>query len=311
MVFEIVTENVGGIAQAIADHFHTAVHQATLRNFADGETQLLFRDVAKVKGKHILLPFQFSFFSGSSDINAQLFNCLLLAGNIKKHGAAKITALLPYLPYSRQDKAEEGDEIGLIKEVVALFKGAGVNEIVLCDLHEPRVIDYVSLPLREIRFTHFWADFLTDKLSGLSFDEVVIVSPDKGGVARVERIAKLLHCAWGYVDKKRVGVDKVEIKEFFGKVDDKVVVLLDDIIDTGNTAVKVGEMLLEHAAREVIGCFTHGILSCGAQEKIDASNFTSVYITNTVFPPKETISTKISFFSIDTFLCRGLEDVLS
>jgi ribose-phosphate pyrophosphokinase len=273
-------------------------------HFADGETKISFPDKEKMHGRNVVVIRHFSFSSRYS-LNHQLFNFLFVAGMLKECGAQTVTALMPYVAYARHDESEFSKGIGAIGSLASLFKSAGVDFLIACDLHEPKIVSKVSLPLREIKLDNFWIDIIKSKVGTLS--NFVIASPDTGGSGRAESIAREFGVSHALVQKERYAPDRTRALKLKGDVKDKDVILVDDIIDTATTATNAADMIMRNGAKSVIGCFSHGVLSGNAISLIEKSCFKNVFIANVL--RSDIKSSKIEQLSIADFVAKNIKVV--
>ena len=281
--------------------FGKKVHYIDVSHFSDGEVTLSFPDHEKVNGKNIILIRHFSF-SSSYSLNHQLFNFLLVAKTLKECGAKKVITLMPYVPYARHDESTFSKGVGTVGGVIDLFKAAGVDSIVACDLHEPKIISQLSLPIQEIKLDDFWVDVIAGRIQDRS--NLVIASPDAGGTNRASVIAKCLNVPSVMLEKERYAPDKTRALTLKGDVKGKDVVMVDDILDTAQTAVHAADMIMQNGARSVVGCFSHGVLSDGGIDRVEKSCFKDVLIANIL--RSDISSSKITLLSIADFIAKKM-----
>ena len=296
---EIIAQKNVPFAKVFASCFDREIITIQVGNFADSESFVSFSDTQKLSDKNVFIIQQF--LCDSISINDQIFKLLLLVDFVKKTGAKRIITVLPYLAYSRQDKTFKGKFAGAIELVGKLLKTSGVNDVVSFELHAPEIKDIFAINLHEITMQHFWADFIEKEFADKSF---CLISPDEGGIKRVEKIAKILEKDFGYIKKERVDVDDPRAYELVGEVKDKIVIVLDDILDTAKTAEGSCKLLLEKGAKEIFGCFTHPVLSSGALQRVDKSALKKVFVTDTI-PVGDKIedSNKFQVLSVGDLLC--------
>jgi ribose-phosphate pyrophosphokinase len=285
--YKIVANKSSKIAHNISKSLSIDIITATVDSFADTEGIAKISEPDQIFDNTILLVQQFFFYPKNvkgNSINNQIFNILLLVDLIKKLGSKKIIAVLPYLPYCRHDKSDYGNFLGAISLLERIFAAAGIDEVISVDLHVSSMKKEFNFPLHEVLLTNFWADFLKTSDSKLFDvdDEYCLVSPDMGHLPKAKSLAKILDKNFAYIEKKRVGPDQAKALELVGEVDGKVVVVVDDILDTARTAVNACDMLLKNGAKKIIGCFAHGVLTEGAIERLESSKFEKIFVTNTV-----------------------------
>ena len=314
--FEIVANKDSFLADVVADFFNKKIIRPEIENFADTETVVRFSEFLDFSNKTIFLIHQFSFFNKNIDdgisINNQLFKIFLLIDLMKKMGAKKIIGLFPYLPYSRQDKSFKGRYIGAISLIGKFFKQAGTEQIISVDLHELEIKKFFEVKLDEINLEQFWTNFLSDSKKELFQElnlEYCIVSPDKGRIEKNKKIAEQTGMDFAYIHKKRIGKDIPIALDLVGSVQNKIVIVIDDIIDTARTAINACDILIKNGAKKVIGCFTHAVMTKGAIEKVDKSRFDKIFITDSIQLENNILNyKKISILSIGNLLCNWIKD---
>ena len=279
--------------------------QCDVEHFADGETLIKWSSKPALENKDVVLWYQVGFPPSNvqqcSPLNSQLIDLFCAVRSIKENGAKTVNLVVPYLPYARQDKPGQFAQTGQLDLIVTLAKSAGASQIITCDIHNQNVIGSLPLPVRNISGAPFWYDFLKSTSfidsAAVSLQEVVIASPDEGGMRRVRDIAGA-DFPFVTAQKKRIGKDTVQMIGINGDVTGKVVVLCDDIIDTAGTAIKACDLFLKHGATKVIGCFTHGVLSANAVARIQESSFSMVFIAATVSFASKDLGSKITVVRI-------------
>lgn len=327
---EFVADTNSLLAKKLANSFNKQLHEIEIDHFADSETFIKPISYENLKNiKNIFVTNQFYFSNRPilnrpiccSSINNQLFYFLFLIDFLKKIDVNNITAFLPYLPYSRQEQSSLSvNKLGLLELVIKFLKTAGVNKLIVCEMHAPEVIEKLDLEIINIDLKDFWLQFLksekfkklieSDFLQKSDFSQICFVSPDKGGKQRNQKLAEELGSSFAFIEKKRVSADNPVALSLHGDVDGKTVIMIDDIIDTGKTAVKACEMILKNGAKKVVGCFSHAVLSSGATELIENSSFERVFITDTVLIDKSSFGNKFFVVSIDEYLAKTLPDLI-
>lgn len=309
----IVADGRLPLVNVLADYFDVDVVHADLRSFADTESIVQVEDPSRIQDKLVLLVPMFSFGRKKvckGSINDQLIQILLLAHQVKAHRAKGLIALMPYLPYSRQSRSVSGLYVGSLQAVGTFFHAVGIDHVIACELHDELCRSIFPLPLHEVSLHDMWSDVLRAHFSQEEFASLCFVSPDRGGINRVKKIAELFGASWTFVEKKRVDYDESVAVKLLGDVKEKVVVLIDDIIDTGRTAVEAAKMVLQHGAKKVVGCFTHAVLSEGAIDRVEKSDIEKVWITNSIILDAIPLSSKFSVVSLDDAMTQYLKDFL-
>lgn len=309
--FEIISQKGSSFAESLSLCLGKKLISIEVEDFADTETCIKLSDVEHIKNKNLCIVQHFSFLnkgeSNLNSINNQILKFLLLADFLKKAGAKKLIAIIPYLPYSRQDKTYYDRYIGAISFIGKIIKTSGIEMVISFDLHESDIKDDFMVELEEILLSDFWVEFIK---SNFDTKNIYLVSPDKGHVKTVQRISEKLGVDFGHIKKERIANDQSKALSFVGNVQDKTVVLIDDIIDTATTSINACKMLRDHGAKNIIACFTHGVFTDNAIEKLEQSRFEKIFVTDTVFQRKDVLGCgKVSVISIIDLLCNHLKKV--
>ncbi len=293
------------LVEKIAQHFDTDVIGLNLCHFADTETVVC--DLLPLEDSSILLVHQFIPCIQKS-INAQLFELLLVLYQLKAARVQEINLFMPYLAYSRHDKLDAGQFCAEGEITAKMYNNAGVTSLYCYDVHSLRVQDFFALNFQSLTVTNFWREVI-QKID-LSQEQWCLASPDQGGADRVQSLAEKLDVPFVLIEKERVATDESVALHLEGNVQGKTVVVLDDILDTGITAVNSANLLLEHGAQRVLGCFTHGVLSSGSVERLDGSDFEKIYVADTLLIDQESLSEKFEIVTMNDFMAHGLKEIL-
>lgn len=253
-----------------------------LRRFADGESSVAFEESKNFSNRLVLLVFQFSYCSHEL-VNDQLFNLLLIARALKKMETSSLIAFLPYLPYARQDEADPITDCMGLQELSSFLKNAGIDSVVCGDIHNSDSLKYTQLPITSLDMTPLWSQVLASYRQRTG---VCVVAPDAGAHNRAARLAQALGCDIVLIDKKRQAPNESIPVSISGSIDGKSAIIVDDIIDTGGTAVNAAHALIEKGAAEVIGCFSHALFSANAYDRLAAAPFEKIYVSDTLSMPK-------------------------
>ena len=308
--FEIVAQPESALANFLASKFNKSVINAEIKEFADSENYVFISEKEKIVDKDIFIVYQFTF--GQEKINNQLFKLFLLADFIKKIGVNQIFVIIPYLPYSRQEKSFCNQYAGPIDFISNILKIVGINQIFTLDLHNQDINIFFNTKIFNINLNNFWADLLKN-LIPLNKDKnnFCIVSPDQGRVINDKKIAQLLDLEFCYIEKKRIKADDSISLHLNGNVKNKTAIIIDDIIDTAKTATNSAQLLIKNGAYNVYGCFSHAIFANNALENILKSNFDKIFITNSInIDPKKFNSDKINLLSIDNLIFNKVKDFI-
>ena len=211
-------------------------------------------------------------------VNENLIELLIMLDAFKRSSAARVTAVLPYYGYARQDKKDKPRVPITAKLVADLISRAGADRILTMDLHASQIQGFFDIPVDHL----FAAPVLLDAIREMQIPDLVIVSPDAGGVERARAIAKRLHAGLAILDKRRIGPNEAEVMHVIGEVDNRNVLIIDDIIDTAGTLSHAINALRKQGASRILAAGIHAVLSGPALERIDQSPLEQVLITNTM-----------------------------
>lgn len=290
------------LAQEIADHLGVTLGEPNLRRFANGEMHCRYGE--SIRGADVFI---IQTHAGSS-VNDALMQQLIMIDAAKRASAKRITAVAPYYGYARQDRKAEGREPITAKLVADMLTAAGADRVVSVDLHTGQIQGFFDVPVDHLTALPILIECC--KEAG-DTDDLVIVSPDAGGVKAAKRFANHLGADLAFVNKIRPkGVaNAVEASNVIGQVAGKRCVLLDDMIDTAGTIVAAAELLVQQGATEVWAMATHGVLSDPAIERLAASSLTRVVITNTLPLAPERRIDKIDVLSIAPLVADAIRAV--
>lgn len=222
---------------------------------------------------------------------------------LKRSSPEKITAVIPYYGYCRQDKKTKPREPITAKLVANMIQTAGVDRVIMFDLHVAQVQGFFDIPSDNLDVIPLFADYIADK----RLKELVVVSPDAGGAARARSFAKVLNAPIAIVDKRRPEANVAEVQNVIGDVSGKTAILVDDLIDTAGTITEAANILIKFGAKEVYALATHGVLSNPAIERISKSALKEVIVTNTIDIPKEKMISKLKVISIEPLLSETIK----
>ncbi|KNA21909.1 hypothetical protein SOVF_038960 [Spinacia oleracea] len=262
------------LAKEVAWYMGLELGKVKIKRFADGEIYVQLEESVRGCDVFIIQP-------TSPPANENLMELLIMIDACRRASAKNITAVIPYFGYARADRKTQGRESIAAKLVANLITEAGANRVLACDLHSGQSMGYFDIPVDHVYCQPVILDYLASK--GIASSDLVVVSPDVGGVARARAFAKKLSDApLAIVDKRRHAHNVAEVMNLIGDVKGKVAVMLDDMIDTAGTITKGAELLHEEGAREVYACCTHAVFSPPAIERLSSGCFQEVIITNTL-----------------------------
>jgi len=281
----------------------TELAEVERKSFASGEIYLRLAD--SVRGADC-----FVMQSHSGDINKTIMEQLLLVDALKRASAKRITAVLPFYPYSRQDKKALPREPISARLVGDMFVAAGVDRLVSIDLHTQQIQGFVDQPFDHLTAMPLFVDYFKEKFK----EPISIISPDAGGVKRATTFAKHLEAYVGFVHKKRDPKIHNEVKSFtvIGEVEDRHAILLDDIIDTGGTIAAASRILKERGAKSVNVAATHGIFSDGSVEKLKDAPIDKIVVTDTLLQNGNSSSLgNVEVLSVSTIIANALTSIFT
>ncbi|GAB2273625.1 ribose-phosphate pyrophosphokinase [Dionaea muscipula] len=262
------------LAQEIAWYMGLELGKVNIKRFADGEIYVQLQE--SVRGCHVYIVQP-----TCPPANENLMELLVMIDACRRASAKNITAVIPYFGYARADRKTQGRESIAAKLVANLITEAGANRVLACDLHSGQSMGYFDIPVDHVYAQPVILDYLASKC--IASSDLVVVSPDVGGVARARAFAKKLSDApLAIVDKRRHGHNVAEVMNLIGDVKGKVAVMVDDMIDTAGTIAKGAALLHEEGAREVYACCTHAVFSPPAVERLSSGLFQEVIVTNTI-----------------------------
>ncbi|MGL4792026.1 MAG: ribose-phosphate diphosphokinase [Anaerotignaceae bacterium] len=289
------------LAEAIAKNLGLSLGQAEVTQFSDGEVSVKINET--IRGADV-----FIIQSTSKPVNDNLMELLIMIDAMKRASAGRITAVMPYYGYARQDrKARSRDPISA-KLVANLITTAGANRVLTMDLHCAQIQGFFDIPLDHLEGMPILASYYREKY-GDELKEFVAVSPDLGSVGRTRSFATKLDIPIAIIDKRRPKANVSEIMNIIGNVEGKKVILVDDMIDTAGTVANAANALKERGAITVDACCTHGVLSGPAMERIENSAISELVILNTIKQPEDKMIDKITELSIAKIFAEAINRI--
>ena len=260
------------LAQEIASHLGIELGKAAVGRFSDGETTVEIQQ--NVRGREV-----FVIQSTSAPTNDNLMELLIMVDALKRASAQRITAVIPYFGYARQDRRPRSTRVPISGRVVAnMLEAVGVSRVLTMDLHADQIQGFFNIPVDNI----YASPVLLSDLQAKKYSNLVVVSPDIGGVVRARALAKQLGCDLAIIDKRRPKANVSEVMHIIGEIEGRNCVIMDDMIDTAGTLVKAAEVLKERNAKSVFAYCTHPVFSGPAIERIKTSQLDEVVISNTI-----------------------------
>ena len=276
------------LAQKIAEHMGVKIFDTFVGRFNNGESQVMISDSIRGKDIFIIQP-------TSQPVNDNLMDLLIMADACKRASAHSITAVVPYYAYARQDRKTRGREPISAKLVANLMVAAGMTRVITVDLHAGQIQGFFDIPVDHLKAAPVLADYFREQNFG---DDLVVVSPDLGGVTRARELADYLKAPIAIIEKRRPRPGEAEVMSIIGDVNGKFALMVDDIVDTAGSLCEGAKALKRLGAKKVIAACTHAVLSKNAVEKINNSEIGQLVITDTIPLPPEKQSPKITVLSM-------------
>jgi ribose-phosphate pyrophosphokinase len=286
------------LAEEIAQHLRVEVGDADVSRFSDGEVYVQINENVRGQDVFVIQP-------TSPPVNDNLMELLVMIDAFKRASARRITAVLPYYGYGRQDRKSQSRVPISAKLVADLITTAGANRVLAIDLHAGQIQGFFNIPVDHL----FAAPVLIDHLEKKQLEDLVLVSPDAGGVERARAIAKRLRAGLAIIDKRRDGPNVAVFMYLIGEVKGKDVVVIDDLIDTAGTLIQAVEAVKREGARRVLACGVHPVLSGPAMSRLANSDLEELIITNSIPLPPEKQLPKIHVLSVAPLLAEAIRRI--
>jgi ribose-phosphate pyrophosphokinase len=293
------------LAREIATRMDTRLGSALVDKFKNEECRIEIKE--NVRGAEVFVLQSICRAPNGNSVNDSLMELLLMIDALSRASAYRITAVVPYYGYAKQDKKTKGREPISAKLVANLIEKAGAKRLVTLDLHAAQIQGFFDLPVDNLVAAPTLCSYL--KSQGLEGDKIVVVSPDAGGVPRAENFAKRLRSSLAIVFKRRPEPDVSEVTEIVGHVDGKVAVVVDDMISTGGTLAKAAEALMRRGATKVYTCATHGIFAGDAARVLAESPVERIIVTNTLPNVESALGPKFKVLSIAQILADAIKRI--
>jgi ribose-phosphate pyrophosphokinase len=286
------------LAEEIAQYLHLPLGDADVSRFSDGEVFVQVNESVRGADVFVVQP-------TCPPVNDNLMELLIMIDALKRASADRITAVLPYYGYARQDRKVQPRVPITAKLVADLLEAAGVDRVLALDLHAGQIQGFFNIPV-----DHLFAGppVIVDYLGKKDLKDPVIVSPDAGGVERARAIAKRLHAGLAIIDKRREGPN-VTVMHLIGDVADKEAIVIDDMIDTAGTLVQAVGALEREGAKRILACGVHAVLSGPAIERIKASVLEEVVVTNSIPVPPEKLAARVTVLSVAPLLGEAIRQI--
>ncbi|OGI18291.1 MAG: phosphoribosylpyrophosphate synthetase [Candidatus Melainabacteria bacterium RIFCSPHIGHO2_02_FULL_34_12] len=289
------------LAKEICDYLNLSLGKINISPFADGELYVQVEESVRGCDVFLIQP-------TCTPVNENIMELLIVLDALKRASAEKITVVMPYYGYGRQDRKAAGREPITAKLVADLLSRAGTNRILALDLHATQIMGFFDVLVDHL----FATPVLVEHIKSLNLKDIVVVSPDVGGVTRARAFAKKLNDAPIAILDKRRPVDKhntVEVINIIGQIKGKTCIMVDDMIDTAGTITQGAALLAKEGAKEVLACSTHAVLSGPAKERIDKSPITTLIVTNSIPVPPERKPNKLKVLSVAGILAEAIKRI--
>ncbi|MFC1659813.1 ribose-phosphate pyrophosphokinase [Pseudomonadota bacterium] len=287
------------LAEDIAKHLGTNPIDADIKRFNDGEISVKLNET--VRGEEV-----FIIQSTSSPVNENVMELLLVIDTLKRASARKIGVVLPYYGYARQDRRSEPRSPVSAKLIADLLTKAGAHRVITLDLHAKQIHGFFDIPVDELYANLVFSENIRETVGS----NIMIVSPDSGGVSRARFFAQKLNCDLGIIDKRREKAGVCEVMNVIGDVKGKNCIIMDDIVDSGGTLCNAAKALKKNGAKSVSAYIVHGVFSGKAVERISESVLKKLVVTNSIKHPKEVLNCeKIKIVSVAKLFAEGIERI--
>ena len=292
------------LAQRVADNLFTKLGEIYHHNFPSGESYCQFKE--NIRGSDVFL------IQGiTQPANENLMQLLVMADAARRASADRITAVVPYFGYARQDRKDKSRVPISAKLVLDLFEASGIDRVVTMDLHSPQVGGFTNLPFDHLTFEPVLIEYIRNKYDNLALrDSVVLMAPDVGAVKRVEKYAEHLKSDFGFISKKRIGDEKVELQSIVGNVKDKHVIIIDDLTESLGTMVQAAKECKRQGATKVTCAVTHGCLSeTGIQRLVEADSIDEFVHSNTNHTWTQTKPQKVTELDVSNLFAKAINSI--
>jgi len=288
------------LAHAVVQHLNLPLGRAQVSRFSDGEVMVEVNE--NVRGKDV-----FVLQSTCAPTNDNLMELVIMVDAFKRASAGRITAAIPYFGYARQDRRPRSARVAISAKVVAnMLQAVGVHRMLTMDLHADQIQGFFDIPVDNI----YASPILLGDLWKHNYENLVVVSPDVGGVVRARALAKRIEADLAIIDKRRPRANVAEVMHIIGEVQGRTCVIMDDMVDTANTLCQAASALREHGAVKVMAYCTHAVLSGRAVERINASVLDGVVVTDTIpLSDQAAVSPKIRQLSCAALLAETISRI--
>ncbi len=288
------------LAQKIAEQVGVELGKVSVTHFSDGEIKINIDE--SIRGDHVYIVQ-----STSYPVNDNLMELLIMIDALRRASAKTINVVLPYYGYARQDRKAQSREPITAKLVANMITQAGADRVLTLDLHAAQIQGFFDIPVDHLLGAPLLANYFLE--NNFKDKDIVVVSPDHGGVTRARKLAEFLHAPIAIIDKRRPKANVAEVMNIIGDVKGKVAVLIDDMIDTAGTITLAAQALQDAGAIEVYACCTHPVLSGPALDRLNASVIKEVVVTDSIQVPEEKTGGKIVQVSVDQLMAEAIRRI--
>lgn len=285
------------LAEKIAAHLHLPLGDSTIRYFSDGEIWVKYNE--NIRGCDVFI------IQSTSAPASNIMELLIMIDAARRSSARRITAVIPYFGYARQDRKDQPRVAITAKLVANLIATAGADRVLTMDLHAPQIQGFFDIPLDHL----YSSPILTEYIKSKNIEDLVVLSPDIGGVKMARAYAKRLHVPLAIVDKRRPKANQAEVMNLIGTVQGKNILLIDDIVDTAGTIIQAAAAARAEGAKDVYAGCTHPIFSSNAVEKLKQANFTEIVVMDTIPLGEEKMFEKIKVLSVASLFGSAIKRI--
>ena len=289
------------LAEKVANHLHLPLGKASVSKFSDGEVNVEINE--NVRGKDV-----FIIQSTCAPTNDNLMELVIMADALRRSSASRITAVIPYFGYARQDRRVRSARVAISARVVAdMLTAVGINRVLTVDLHADQIQGFFDIPVDNV----YGSPVLVKDILTQNYENLMVVSPDVGGVVRARAIAKQLNDAdLAIIDKRRPKANQSQVMHIIGDIEGRSCIIVDDMVDTAGTLCKAADALKDHGAKSVVAYCTHAVLSGNALENISKSSLDELIVTDTIpLTPTAMNNNKIRQLSISAVLAETVRRI--
>jgi len=285
------------LAEKIAQYLNTSLGQVSIKDFSDGEIWVKYEENIRGHDVYLIQP--------THSPATNMMELLIMIDAAKRASADRVTAVIPYFGYARQDRKDQPRVSITAKLVANIITTAGADRVLTMDLHAPQIQGFFDIPLDHLYSSPIFTEYFRRE----NVENIIVVSPDIGGIGMARAYARRLHARLAMLDKRRPRHNEAAITHVIGEVKDKNVLIFDDIVDTANTLIKAVEVLKEQHAKNIYVACTHAILSGKASENIEKSPISKLIVSDTVLLQSDKVIDKITILTVAELLAEGINRI--